>query len=33
MTEDWPILLSLFPDNWVELASSTNALKDYAKTR
>lgn len=33
MTEDWPILLSFFPDNWVELASSTNALKGLRKDK
>ena len=26
MTEDWPVLLSFFPDDWIELASSTSAL-------
>ena len=31
MTEDWPVLLSFFPDNWVELASETNALKGLRK--
>lgn len=33
MTEDWPILLSFMPDNWVELASSTNALKGLRKDK
>ena len=33
MTEDWPILLSFFPDDWVELASSTNALKGLRKDK
>ena len=27
MSEDWPILLSFFPDTWADLATSTNALK------
>lgn len=31
MTEDWPVLLSFFPDNWVELASETDALKGLRK--
>ncbi|OGL42452.1 MAG: hypothetical protein A2161_04960 [Candidatus Schekmanbacteria bacterium RBG_13_48_7] len=33
MTEDWPILLSFFPKNWVELASSTNAIKGLHKDK
>jgi hypothetical protein len=33
MTEDWPVLLSFFPDNWVELATSTNALKGLRKDK
>jgi len=33
MTEDWPILLSFFPDNWTELASSTGALKKLRKDK
>lgn len=33
MTEDWPILLSFFPDNWIELASTTNALKGLRKDK
>jgi len=33
MEEDWPILLSFFPDDWVELASSTNALKGLRKDK
>lgn len=33
MTEDWPILLSFFPNNWVELASATNALKGLRKDK
>lgn len=33
MEEDWPILLSFFPDNWAELASSTEALKGLRKDK
>ena len=33
MTEDWPILLSFFPDNWIELASETDALKGLRKDK
>jgi hypothetical protein len=33
MTEDWPILLSFMPSDWVELASSTNALKGLRKDK
>lgn len=33
MTEDWPILLSFFPDNWIELASVTDALKGLHKDK
>ena len=33
MSEDWPILLSFFPDNWVELASASNALKGLRKDK
>jgi hypothetical protein len=33
MTEDWPILLSFFPDNWIELASATDALKGLRKDK
>lgn len=33
MTEDWPILVSFFPDDWIELASSTNALKGLRKDK
>jgi hypothetical protein len=33
MTEDWPILLSFFPDNWIELASLTNAIKGLRKDK
>jgi len=27
MQEDWPLLVSFFPDQWIEMASSTGALK------
>ena len=33
MTEDWPILLSFFPRDWIELASSTNTLKGLRKDK
>lgn len=33
MSEDWPILLSFFPDNWMELASETHALKGLRKDK
>ena len=33
MREDWPILLSFFPDNWVELASASDALKGLRKDK
>jgi len=33
MTEDWPVLLSFFPDDWVELASTTNALRGLRKDK
>ena len=33
MTEDWPILLSFIPADWIELASSTNALKGLRKDK
>jgi hypothetical protein len=33
MKEDWPILLSFFPDNWVELASASDALKGLRKDK
>lgn len=31
--EDWPILLSFIPDNWVALASETDALKGLRKDK
>ena len=33
MTEDWPILLSFFPDNWMELAAEANTLKKLRKDK
>lgn len=33
MTEDWPILMSFFPDQWEELAVSSNALKGLHKNK
>jgi len=33
MTEDWPVLLSFFPKNWIELASATDALKGLRKDK
>ncbi len=32
-TEDWPVLLSFFPDNWVELASATDVIKGLRKDK
>ena len=33
MSEDWPILLSFFPDDWIELALHSNALKGLRKDK
>jgi hypothetical protein len=33
MNEDWPTLLSFFPDNWIELANQANALKKLRKDK
>lgn len=33
MKEDWPILLSFFPDNWLELALATDASKGLRKDK
>jgi len=33
VSEDWPILLSFFPDNWIELASKTQAIKGLRKDK
>ena len=31
--EDWPVLLSFFPDNWIDLASKNNAIKNLRKDK
>jgi hypothetical protein len=33
MTEDWPVLLSLFPGNWADLASKNNVIKGLRKDK
>jgi hypothetical protein len=33
MSEDWSLLLSFFPNNWIELAGQTNALKKLRKDK
>ena len=33
MEEDWPILLSFFPDNWMDLAMQTETLKSLRKDK
>ena len=33
MEEDWPILLTFLPDDWIELASHSNALKGLRKDK
>jgi len=33
MNEDWPVLLSFFPDNWIELALENNAVKGLRKDK
>ena len=33
MSEDWSLLLSFFPNNWIELASETDALKKLRKDK
>lgn len=33
MTEDWPVLMSFFPSNWIEMASATSALKGLRKDK
>ena len=33
MPEDWPVLLSFFPSNWIEMASETEALKGLRKDK
>ncbi len=33
MTEDWSVLLSFFPENWIELASESNVTKGLRKDK
>jgi hypothetical protein len=33
MSEDWPVLLSFFPDNWIELASESYVIKGLRKDK
>lgn len=33
MTEDWPILLSFFPDNWMDLASANDVITGLRKDK
>jgi len=33
MNEDWPMLISFFPDNWIDLAHQTNVLKKLRKDK
>jgi len=33
MTEDWPVLLSFFPDDWIELASANDLIKGLRKDK
>ncbi len=33
MSEDWSLLLSFFPSNWVELAAETDVLKKLRKDK
>ena len=33
MSEDWSLLLSFFPSNWIELAGQTGALKKLRKDK
>jgi hypothetical protein len=33
ITEDWQVLLSFFPDNWVELASTNDIIKGLRKDK
>src|SRR5210317_1402427 len=33
MIEDWSLLLSFFPNNWIELAGQTDALKKLRKDK
>jgi len=33
MTEDWPMLVTFFPRNWIEMASASDALKGLRKDK
>ena len=33
MSEDWPVLLSFFPDDWIELATQNNVIKGLRKDK
>jgi hypothetical protein len=33
MSDDWPVLLSFFPDNWIELASESYVIKGLRKDK
>ena len=33
MNEDWSLLMSFFPENWIDLASETNVLKGLRKDK
>ena len=33
LTEDWPVLLSFFPDNWIELAATSDLIKGLRKDK
>lgn len=33
LNEDWPVLLSFFPENWIELASANNLHKNLRKDK
>jgi len=33
MDEDWPVLLSFFPDNWIALATQTHTLRKLRKDK
>ena len=33
MSEDWPVLLSFFPDNWIDLATEANTLSKLRKDK
>jgi hypothetical protein len=33
MTEDWPILVSFFPNDWLETAAATGVLTNLRKDK